>query len=180
MLPYLPQLFTGLMKLANNTSTEVKKATSELDQLLKSVVVESELDTALFNREAFMESIYGFFRTINNENAQQTLISWIIALHSIPNFDMLVFLPNFIEGLFCMLADYIHQDVKEMAIHALKELLDELTDRVPGELKINISEIIKQLSMLCKNSDSYIRYTAIKWIYDLMCNAGKYLIDEFP
>jgi len=93
---------------------------------------------------------------------------------------MLVFLPNFIEGLFCMLADYVNQDVKEMAIHALKELLDELTDRVPGELKINISEIIKQLSMLCKNSDSYIRYTAIKWIYDLMCNAGKYLIDEFP
>lgn len=61
-------------------------------------------ETATFDLVGFIpllrERIYS-----KNPFARQFIISWISVLDAVPDIDMIIFLPEFLDGLFAMLSD---------------------------------------------------------------------------
>jgi vacuole morphology and inheritance protein 14 len=60
-----------------------------------------------------------------NPFVRQFLVGWITVLDSVPDIDMLGFLPDFLDGLFNMLSDNSHETRKQ-ADAALSEFLQEI------------------------------------------------------
>jgi vacuole morphology and inheritance protein 14 len=60
-----------------------------------------------------------------NPYVRQFLVGWITVLDSVPDIDMLGFLPDFLDGLFNMLSDSSHE-IRQQADAALSEFLQEI------------------------------------------------------
>ncbi|AQK64656.1 Protein VAC14-like protein [Zea mays] len=65
-----------------------------------------------------------------NPYVRQFLVGWITMLDSVPDIDMLGFLPDFLDGLFNMLSDSSHE-IRQQADAALFEFLQEIKNS-PG------------------------------------------------
>lgn len=117
-----PQIYT-----ANGTNDE--------DQ---DVVVESEPSrTTAFSLERFVPLLAERLYVIN-PYTRTFLVSWITVLNSIPDLDLVGFLPEFIDGLMKFLSD-THQDVRIATSRLLDQFLDEI--RKPAKDKKIASRI---------------------------------------
>lgn len=83
---------------------EVKRAATSLDRILKDVVTESTPNCKYFNLKAFMPLFCDKLKAVH-PGIRQLLISWINILDSIPNINLIRYLPSFLEELFSMLGD---------------------------------------------------------------------------
>ncbi|CAI6001466.1 unnamed protein product [Closterium sp. NIES-64] len=63
--------------------------------------------------------------SVLNPFVQQFLVGWITVLDSVPDIDMLGFLPDLLDGLFNMLGDSAHE-IRVQADSALREFLHEI------------------------------------------------------
>jgi hypothetical protein len=104
-LPHLTEIFRGFIRAISISNSDIRRAGNELDQLLKSIVVESNLEDPRFDINTFMQCTCELFRSSHSKNARNTLLSWIVALQTIPLFDVLAYLPSFMGYVFEMLAD---------------------------------------------------------------------------
>ena len=170
-------IFRGMIELFADVDNEVRRAAQQLDSILKSIVVETEADKDHFDSLSFMEMTYEMIRTVRNPSVQQMLVSWLSALDSIPSFDLLQYLPKFLEGLFCMLSSQ-SKDVKHSVYNSLKDFLDNVKEKIP-EKKVDMSSIISTLVSLCGNSDTFVRSVALNWIYELLNVAGIELVQQY-
>ncbi len=112
ILAYFNEIFDGLCKvslfihssnksqLCADSDNTVKNATLLLDRLMKDIVTEDEN----FDVEKFIPLIRTRITT-NNPYVRQFLLGWIMVLDSVPDIDMLIYLPQFMDGLFRMLSD---------------------------------------------------------------------------
>lgn len=100
ILPYFNRIFEGLCKLFADTDVDVKNGAQLLDRLIKEIVTESET----FDVEAFIPFLKKYMNR-TNAYVRQLLVSWITVLDSVPEIDMLDYLPEFLSGLFSMLSD---------------------------------------------------------------------------
>ena len=177
VLHHFNDIFRGMIELFADVDNDVRRAAQQLDSILKSIVVETEADKDHFNSQAFMEMTYEMIRTVRNPSVQQMLVSWLSALDSIPSFDMLQYLPKFLEGLFCMLSSQ-SKDVKHSVYNQLKDFLDNVKEKIP-EKKVDMNSIIMTLVSLSANSDTFVRSVALNWIYELLNVAGIELVQQY-
>ena len=63
--------------------------------------------------------------TVLNPYVRQFLVGWITVLDSVPDIDMLEFLPDFLDGLLNMLSDP-NREIRQQADTALAEFLHEV------------------------------------------------------
>lgn len=100
ILSQFNEVFQGLCNLYADSDRDVRNGAQLLDRLIKDVVTESDQ----FDVENFIpllrENIH-----LDNPFIRQLVVGWITVLDSVPDIDMLEFLPEFLEGLFDMLAD---------------------------------------------------------------------------
>ena len=171
------EIFRGLIELFADVDNDVRRAAQQLDSILKSIVVETEADRDNFDSQAFMEMTYEMIKSVRNPSVQQMLVSWLAALDSIPSFDLLQYLPKFLEGLFCMLSSQ-SKDVKHSVYNSLKDFLDNVKEKIP-EKKVDMSSIISSLVKLCANTDTFVRSVALNWIYELLNIAGIELVQQY-
>ncbi|KAL8205190.1 hypothetical protein R6Q57_008741 [Mikania cordata] len=94
-----------------------------------------------------------------NPYVRQFLVGWIMVLDSVPDIDMLGFLPDFLDGLFNMLSDSSHE-IRQQADSALSEFLQEIKNS-PSVDYGRMAEILVQRA---SSSDEFTRWTAITWV----------------
>ena len=94
------QIFDGLCKLFADVDVDVKNGANLLDRLIKDIVTESES----FDVERFIPLLQKYIRR-TNPYIRQLLVGWITVLDSVPDINMLDWLPDFLDGLFNMLSD---------------------------------------------------------------------------
>ncbi|KEH40594.1 VAC14-like protein [Medicago truncatula] len=102
------------------------------------------------------------------------LVGWITVLDSVPDIDMLGFLPDFLDGLFNMLSDSSHE-IRQQADSALSEFLQEIKNS-PSVDYGRMAEILVQRA---GSPDEFTRLTAITWINEFVKLGGDQLVPYY-
>ncbi|KAJ0449229.1 putative vacuole morphology and inheritance protein [Helianthus annuus] len=109
-----------------------------------------------------------------NPYVRQFLVGWITVLDSVPDIDMLGFLPDFLDGLFNMLSDS-SLEIRQQADSALSEFLQEIKNS-PSVDYGRMAEILVQRA---SSPDEFTRWTAITWINEFVKLGGDQLVPYY-
>ncbi|KFK33938.1 hypothetical protein AALP_AA5G081100 [Arabis alpina] len=104
LIIFFIQIFDALCKLSADSDANVQSAAHLLDRLIKDIVMESDQ----FSIEEFIPLLKERMNVLN-PHVQQFRVGWITVLDSVPDIDMLGFLPDFLDGLYNMLSDSSHE-----------------------------------------------------------------------
>lgn len=158
ILRYFNDIFDGLTKLFADVDIDVKNGASLLDRLIKDIVTESDT----FQVEQFLPLLQNYIRR-TNPYIRQLLVSWITVLDSVPDINMIDYLPDFLDGLFNMLSDS-NREIRQAADSALSEFLREVRTSTVVEFGPIVSILVSQ----CHSRDPLNRLTAMTWLAELI------------
>nr|XP_020653526.1 protein VAC14 homolog [Pogona vitticeps] len=167
VLPHFNVLFDGLSKLAADPDPNVKSGSELLDRLLKDIVTESNKFDLVSFIPLLRERIYS-----NNQYARQFIISWILVLESVPDINLLDYLPEILDGLFQILGDS-SKEIRKMCEVVLGEFLKEIKKN-PASVKF--AEMANILVIHCQASDDLIQVTAMCWMREFIQLAGRVML----
>uniref|UniRef100_A0A4W6FSF2 Protein VAC14 homolog n=1 Tax=Lates calcarifer TaxID=8187 RepID=A0A4W6FSF2_LATCA len=160
VLPHFNLLFDGLSKLAADPDPNVKSGSELLDRLLKDIVTESNKFDLVAFVPLLRERIYS-----NNQYARQFIISWIHVLESVPDINLLDYLPEILDGLFQILGDN-SKEIRRMCEVVLGEFLKEIK-KTPSSVKF--AEMANILVIHCQ-------LTAMTWMREFIQLAGRVVL----
>ncbi|XP_071692305.1 protein VAC14 homolog [Rutidosis leptorrhynchoides] len=163
------KIFDALCKLSADSDPNVQNAAHLLDRLVKDIVTESDQ----FSIEEFIPLLRERMNVLN-PYVRQFLVGWITVLDSVPDIDMLGFLPDFLDGLFNMLSDSSHE-IRQQADSALSEFLQEIKNS-PSVDYGRMAEILVQRAA---SPDEFTRWTAITWINEFVKLGGDQLVPYY-
>ncbi|KAM0964415.1 hypothetical protein ACFX2C_020463 [Malus domestica] len=166
---FFNQIFDALCKLSTDSDANVQSAAHLLDRLVKDIVTESDQ----FSIEEFIPLLRERMNVLN-PYVRQFLVGWITVLDSVPDIDMLGFLPDFLDGLFNMLSDSSHE-IRQQADSALSEFLQEIKNS-PSVDYGRMAEILVQRAA---SPDEFTRLTAITWINEFVKLGGDQLVPYY-
>ncbi|XP_050373682.1 protein VAC14 homolog isoform X2 [Argentina anserina] len=166
---FFNQIFDALCKLSADSDANVQSAAHLLDRLVKDIVTESDQ----FSIEEFIPLLRERMNVLN-PYVRQFLVGWITVLDSVPDIDMLGFLPDFLDGLFNMLSDSSHE-IRQQADSALSEFLQEIKNS-PSVDYGRMAEILVQRAA---SPDEFTRLTAITWINEFVKLGGDQLVPYY-
>ncbi|KAF6150807.1 hypothetical protein GIB67_020890 [Kingdonia uniflora] len=166
---FFNQIFDALCKLSADSDANVQSAAHLLDRLVKDIVTESDQ----FSIEEFIPLLRERMNVLN-PYVRQFLVGWITVLDSVPDIDMLGFLPDFLDGLFNMLSDSSHE-IRQQADSALSEFLQEIKNS-PSVDYGRMAEILVQRA---GSLDEFTRLTAITWISEFVKLGGDQLVPYY-
>ncbi|KAH9141002.1 hypothetical protein AeRB84_014796 [Aphanomyces euteiches] len=158
ILKYFNQIFDGLCKLFADVDTDVKNGAHLLDRLVKDIVTESEV----FDVDMFIPLLHKHIK-MTNPYIRQLLVGWITVLDSVPDIEMLDWLPEFLDGLFNMLSDG-NREIRQAADSALSEFLREIKSTPFVDLGPMVSILVSQ----CQSKERFTRLTAATWVHDFV------------
>ncbi|KAM4722470.1 protein VAC14 homolog [Rhinophrynus dorsalis] len=167
VLPHFNVLFDGLSKLAADPDPNVKSGSELLDRLLKDIVTESNKFDLVSFVPLLRERIYS-----NNQYARQFIISWILVLESVPDINLLEYLPEILDGLFQILGDN-SKEIRKMCEVSLGEFLKEIK-KLPDSVKF--AEMANILVIHCQSTDDLIQLTAMSWMREFLQLAGRVML----
>lgn len=162
IIPIFPEVFTALSLLVPDQDAAVRSGSELLDRLLKDIMSES---SQLFDLDAFVpllrERIYP-----KHSSGKQFIISWISILNVVPEINLVVYLPELLDGLFQMLDD--------KAINRLCEtLLNQFLKTIRSDPdSANIPAMTNILVCHAQASNDLIQSTAIRWISEFVNLSG--------
>ncbi|PWA67056.1 hypothetical protein CTI12_AA319850 [Artemisia annua] len=173
-------IFDALCKLSADSDPNVQNAAHLLDRLVKDIVSESDQ----FSVEEFIPMLRERMNVLN-PHVRQFLVGWITVLDSVPDIDMLGFLPDFLDGLFNMLSDP-SRDIRQQADSALSEFLQEIQNSpVSCETlllllkSVDYGRMAEILVLRASSPDDFTRWTAITWINELVKLGGYELVPYY-
>eukprot|EP00850_Spirogloea_muscicola_P012096 SM000077S21570 [mRNA] locus=s77:213707:218984:- [translate_table: standard] len=155
---FFNELFDSLCKLSADSDPNVQNAAHLLDRLIKDIVTESDQ----FSIEEFIPLLRERLSVLN-PCVRQFLVGWITVLDSVPDIDMLGFLPDFLDGLFNMLSDSAHE-IRQHADNALTEFLHEIKNATAVEYGRIAAILVQRAASL----DEFTRLTALTWLNEFV------------
>ncbi|XP_064641038.1 protein VAC14 homolog isoform X2 [Lineus longissimus] len=161
-LKYFNDIFDGLSKLAADPDQNVKNGAELLDRLMKDIVAESSSFDLVTFMPLLRERIY-----TKNPFARQFVVSWVSVLDAVPDINMIIFLPEILDGLFHILGDHSNE-IRKMCDGVFGEFLRGIR-KFPGHA--NYAAMINILIAHCQSggyTDALIQYTAILWIKEFV------------
>ncbi|CAK9112765.1 unnamed protein product [Durusdinium trenchii] len=99
VLQDMESVFDGLCKLYTDVEQTIKEGAQSLDRLVRDIVVEQRR----FDYSTLIPLIAARIHVLN-PSVRQLVLGWIVLLDSLPQVDMIAFLPHYLEGLFGILA----------------------------------------------------------------------------
>jgi len=168
-LPYLNVMFVGVCKLAADVDPDVKNTLDLVDNQLKSMVTHAaqSFDTASFvpllRDHASSTDMY----------VRRLFVSWVTTLDSVPEINMLEYLPDIMEGLFAMLSD-ANREVRTDAYDCLEDFLQQIAAVPLAEFEecVALQPIVSTLVRFSSAEARFPRVTAVEWLYQLIDLAG--------
>ncbi|CAG8772011.1 19713_t:CDS:2, partial [Racocetra persica] len=149
ILRYFNEVFDAMSKLAADSEVSVKNGTELLDRLIKDIVAEqsttyvSALVLASMSQDDSTEPVtmprttaFSLPRFIpllaerihaKNPFTRNFLVSWITVLDSIPDLELVSFLPDFLDGLLRFLSDP-NKDIRNATSSILANFLAEIRE----------------------------------------------------
>ena len=103
-------------------------------------------ESSVFDITAFMPLLRERIYT-RNTFTRQFLISWLSVLHSVPHLDLIIFLPDILDGLFTILEDPT-TEIKKMCENLLGEFLKDIIENP------NIVDFPSMINILIHHSQS--------------------------
>eukprot|EP00301_Raphidiophrys_heterophryoidea_P021682 c6035_g1_i1.p1 GENE.c6035_g1_i1~~c6035_g1_i1.p1 ORF type:complete len:653 (+),score=210.75 c6035_g1_i1:40-1959(+) len=167
VVPRFNNIFEGLFKLSADPSEEVRKAMGLVDHLLKDVVAES----SSFDMHQFVPELNARLEA-SDPNSRQFVIGWVQALNGLPGLDMVVFIPELLDGLFRRLGE-TKPEIREMACVCLHDMLEEIKQ---AKARADFVTMIHIVLHHCKSEDPFIHLTAIRWLSDFILLAHQLLL----
>ncbi|XP_021933263.1 protein VAC14 homolog isoform X2 [Zootermopsis nevadensis] len=167
VLPHFTDIFNALSKLAADPDQNVKNGSELLDRLMKDIVTE----TSSFDLVAFMpllrEKIY-----TRNTFSRQFIISWVSVLDAVPDIDIILFLPEILDGLFRILEDHT-KEIKTMCDTVLGEFLSSIK-KDPS--RVDFAGMINIVIAHSQAPDEVLQSTAITWIKEFVQLSGRVML----
>ncbi|THU64321.1 hypothetical protein C4D60_Mb01t25220 [Musa balbisiana] len=179
---FFNKIFDALCKLSADSDPNVQSAAHLLDRLIKDIVTDSDQ----FSIEEFIPLLRERMNVLN-PYVRQFLVGWITVLDSVPEIDMLGFLPDFLDGLFNMLSDSSHE-IRQQADSALSEFLQEIKnspvrllsmDYLSAFLCVSNVDYGRMAEILVQRAgspDEFTRLTSITWINEFVRLGGEQLV----
>ena len=167
---FFTDVFDVLCKLSADVDPNVQNAANLLDRLVKDIITES----TVFSIEDFVPLLQTRLQ-VSNPYVRQFLIGWITALDSVPDINVLEYLPDFVDGLFNMLSD-TSKEIRQQADCVLNEFLSE----IKVHQDIDFASVTETLIEKAKSQDEFSRLTAINWLHEFVLLAPKALIPRLP
>ncbi|CAF0813041.1 unnamed protein product [Adineta steineri] len=173
-LSYFNEIFDCLSKLVCDLEPTVKSGAELCDRLLKDIVIET---CTQFEVIAFIpllrERIY-----VRNAFTRQFIVSWISLLTSVPEFDMVQYLPEIMDGLFHILGDP-NPEIRKSCEILFSEFLSILkSSQVQPDMFEDMTRILIQncqssgvtlpLFTTIKPDDELIQYTGLHWLREFL------------
>ncbi|XP_067003163.1 protein VAC14 homolog [Anabrus simplex] len=159
VLVHFTDIFNALSHLAADPDQNVKNGSELLDRLMKDIVTESPS----FDLVAFMPLLRERIYT-KNAFARQFIISWVSVLDAVPDIDLILFLPEILDGLFRILEDPT-LEIKKMCDTVLGEFLRSIKN---DPSRVDFAGMINILTMHAQASDELLQFTAITWIKEFV------------
>ncbi|RWR79576.1 protein VAC14 [Cinnamomum micranthum f. kanehirae] len=166
---FFNQIFDALCKLSADSDANVQSAAHLLDRLVKDIVAESDQ----FSIEEFIPLLRERMNVLN-PFVRQFLVGWITVLDSVPDIDMLGFLPDLLDGLFNMLSDSSHE-IRQQADSALSEFLQE----IENSPSVDYGRMAEILVKRTASPDEFTVLTAITWINEFVKLGGDQLVPYY-
>ncbi|XP_051144677.1 protein VAC14 homolog [Andrographis paniculata] len=166
---FFNKIFDSLCKLSADSDANVQSAAHLLDRLVKDIVTESDQ----FSIEEFIPLLRERMNVLN-PYVRQFLVGWITVLDSVPEIDMLGFLPDFLDGLFNMLSDS-SREIRQQADSALSEFLQE----IKNSPTVDYGRMAEILVQRAASPDEFTRLTAITWINEFVKLGGEQLVPHY-
>lgn len=131
---------------------------------------------------------------VKNSFTRQYLVSWIDTLNSIPDLELVSFLPEFLDGLLNCLSDPSNE-VKVSTENLLGEFMQQIKEAasvsesdengkgtyIPGQgVIVQYERIVETLVKNLKSSDKDIQRTALQWINEFIGIAKDVVIQFTP
>lgn len=170
-MQFFSDTFDSLFRLCADAESRVQNAAMILDNMIKDIVAACEN----FDIDAFIPRLAAFLSVPHVPHKRRFLIDWTSLLQSCPNIDMLVHLPDLLEGMLSMLSDS-HTEIKTAAGRTLENFLrqiEELPDSVDFAALNNI------LVRTAQSADEVTRLTSLQWILSFLSTAGDQLMGCF-
>jgi len=158
ILRYFNGIFDGLCKLFAHVDNDVKNAAGLLDKLIKDIATQTDS----FDIESFIPLLQKHIKR-TKPYIRQLLVGWIIVLDTVPDINMLDYLPDFLDGLFNMLSDG-NREIKQSVNNALSEFLREINDAEAVELGPMVPILVQQ----CRSKERSNRFTAMTWMTEFI------------
>lgn len=165
IVPLFPRIFDALSRLVTDADQSVKNASELLDRLLKDIVTEN---SSTFELDAFVPMLRSRIYA-KDSFARQFVISWVSVLHSVPQINLIVFLPEILDGLFQMLDDHM-VEIHRMCETLLHQFLVSIRKQAAGA-----ADLPRMSNILIGNAQSaneLIQFTAIAWIREFVQLSG--------
>lgn len=169
---FFTSVFDSLCKLSADSDPNVQNAAHLLDRLVKDIVTES----SSFDIENFIPQLREGMTAIN-PYVRQFLVGWITVLHSVPDIDMIVYLPNILDGLLNMLADS-NKEIRQQVDQALAELMLDI--KSGNSEATNYGKISEILVGRARNPDVLTKLKSISWIKEFVDLTEAELMPYFP
>ncbi|KAJ6826945.1 protein VAC14-like protein isoform X1 [Iris pallida] len=166
---FFNKIFDALCKLSADSDANVQSAAHLLDALVKDIVTEGDQ----FSIEEFIPLLRERMNVLN-PFVRQFLVGWITVLDSVPEIDMLGFLPDFLDGLFNMLSDSSHE-IRQQADSALSEFLAEIKNNP----NVDFGRMAEILVQRASSPDEFTRLTSIAWINEFVRIGGDQLVPYY-
>ncbi|KAJ0173887.1 hypothetical protein K1T71_010033 [Dendrolimus kikuchii] len=162
-LIHFPVVFDSLARLAADPEPQVKQAAELLDRLVKDIVTES----ASFDLASFIPMLRERIYT-RNAFARQFVVSWVSVLDAVPDIDLIVHLPELLDGLFKMLDD-ANSEIRRMCDVQLSEFLRNIKK---DPTSVDFQAMINILITHAQSPEELLQLTAITWIKEFVELAG--------
>ncbi|CAG2104203.1 unnamed protein product [Medioppia subpectinata] len=160
VLPFFNEVFDSLSKLAADPDQNVKSGAELLDKLMKDIVTENPSFNLIELIDLIRDRIHGI-----NQFSRQFIVSWISTLDSVPDIDVIVFLPKLLDGLLKILADPT-PEIHRMTEQVLAEFLFKI---IQNPSKADFSSMINILTIHSQaNDDPLVQYTALTWLKEFI------------
>jgi len=166
ILSHFNQVFDGLCRLYADVDQEVLNGVQHLDRLMKDIATQH---ASQFRAADFIPLLARRMEA-KNPYIRQLVLAWISLLMSVPEFDMVRYLPQYLEGLFNMLGDP-SRDIKHNADACLTELLSGKHGVKASSHEDAVSIISNTASTVvraCFADESCTRLTALCWVHEFV------------
>eukprot|EP00892_Ulva_mutabilis_P010669 jgi/Ulvmu1/7975/UM004_0208.1 len=155
-LRYFSDTFDSLFRLCADSENRVQNAAMILDNMIKDIVAASNN----FDIDSFIPRLARFLAVPHMPNKRRFLIDWTSLLQSVPDIDMLSYLPNLLDGMMNMLSDN-HTEIRTAAARTLDNFLRQIAK---SPEVTDFAALTKTLVNKAKSADDITRYTAIRWL----------------
>lgn len=107
-----------------------------------------------------------------NPFARQFILSWITVLDAVPEIDLVIFLPDILDGLFKILEDPI-PEIKKSAETVFNDFLRSIRS---NPSRVDFAGMINILILHAQSSDELLQLTAITWMDEFVRMSGQLLL----